>query len=83
MDIEFEEQLAEAMAECSNDPYAFVMLAFPWGSGTLENQKPEQWQVQILKDIRDNLLTVEEALKFAVASGHGIGKSALVAWLVL
>lgn len=83
MNSEYEEQLAEAMAECSDDPYAFVMLAFPWGSGALENQKPEQWQVQILQDIRDNLLTVEEALKFAVASGHGIGKSALVAWLIL
>ena len=83
MNSEYEEQLAEAMAECSDDPYAFVMLAFPWGEGTLENQKPEEWQVQILKNIRDKLLTVEEALKFAVASGHGIGKSALVAWLVL
>ena len=83
MNTEFEEQLAEAMAECSDDPYSFVMLAFPWGTGALEGKRPEEWQVQLLKDIRDKLLTVQEALKFALASGHGIGKSALVAWLVL
>lgn len=83
MDAEFEEQLAEAMAECSKDPYSFVMLAFPWGEGELEGKAPEVWQVEILQNIRDGLQTVEEALKFAVASGHGIGKSTLVAWLVL
>jgi hypothetical protein len=29
------------------------------------------------------LLTIEEAIQIARASGHGIGKSALVAWIIL
>lgn len=78
MNTEFEEQLTEAMAECSDDPYSFVMLAFPWGTGALEGKRPEEWQVQLLKDIRDKLLTVQEALKFALASGHGIGNPLLM-----
>lgn len=73
------------LASVSNDPYAYVMGAFPWGvEGTrLENAKgPEVWQEIKLKRIRDKLLTVTEAIQEAVASGHGVGKSAFVAWLI-
>lgn len=79
----------------ADDPFQFVMYAFPWGvKGTpLEHQTgPRKWQVEVLTEIRDHLAQQklngqmgEDMTMFreAVASGRGIGKSALVAWLVL
>src|SRR5690606_2066805 len=44
---------------------------------------PEPWQVKLLEELRDGLLTVEEAIQLARTSGHGIGKSACVSWIIL
>ena len=80
-----EEALIDFLAETSSDPYAFVMGAFPWGEpGTeLEDQTgPNEWQTGVLCDIRDGLLDLSEAIRIAVTSGHGVGKSALVSWLL-
>ncbi len=74
------------LAACSNDPMAFVLGAFPWGEPdtVLAGAKgPEPWQVEILDDIKAGLLTLDAAIRLARASGHGIGKSALVSWIVL
>jgi hypothetical protein len=71
-----------------------VLYAFPWGEkGTeLENYKhPEKWQTKLLCDVRDKLksgeIDVVEAakmvIKAATVSGHGIGKSAMVSWIIL
>src|SRR5262249_33762412 len=67
------------------DPFGFVMLAFPWGRrGPLLNERgPEPWQRALLEKLGEDLRTGTEAVRFATASGHGIGKSALVAWLIL
>ena len=76
------------------DPLAWVQYCFPWGvAGTdLSTETgPDQWQIDILSHIRDELTAgrqqpggvIQQALQIAVASGHGIGKSALVSWLVL
>lgn len=82
--LRLEEELAELMASCTQDPLRFVQVAFDWGHGELEAfDGPDQWQADILAGIRDGLLTLEEAVRVAVASGHGIGKSALVAWIIL
>lgn len=52
---------------------------------------PEPWQEKLLRDlgthIKDNMLRREMELdmvpwKSAVASGHGVGKSAFVAWVI-
>ena len=74
-----------------DDPLAFVLLLFPWGDpGTpLEHfQGPRKWQRDILIDIRDHIKQNNGKLDFdtfreAVASGRGIGKSALVSWLTI
>lgn len=74
-----------------DDPLAFVLLTFPWGEqGTpLEHFKgPRKWQRDILIDIRDHIAQNQGKIDFdtfreAVASGRGIGKSALVSWLVI
>ena len=74
------------LAACNKDPLAFVMGAFPWGEPgtTLEEfQGPEPWQREILIDIANGLLTRDRAIQLATASGHGIGKSCCVAWIIL
>lgn len=74
------------LGACSKDPYAFVLGAFPWGepgSRLEKEQGPNEWQTKVLKAVATGLLTVNEAIQIAVASGHGVGKSALVSWLLL
>jgi hypothetical protein len=74
-----------------NDPEKFVLFAFPWGEpGTpLERYKgPRTWQRQVLRDIKNHIadngdVDMYKVLRMATASGRGIGKSALVSWLVL
>lgn len=74
------------LAACSKDPLAFVLGAFPWGEPGTQLEAfagPETWQQGILAKIKDGLLTPNQAIQLAVASGHGVGKSALVAWILL
>ena len=64
-------------------PYEFVMFAFEWGVGELEGYDgPLQWQKDILDEVGKGL-SLGEAIQKAVASGHGIGKSSLISWLIL
>ena len=77
--------LIEELASFAYSSYEFVMWAFPWGEpGTeLANETgPAPWQAEILHSVDAKLITVDQALRHAVTSGHGVGKSALVAWLV-
>jgi hypothetical protein len=54
---------------------------FDWGCAELKGAAPEPWQRDVLCSIRDGL--PEEKVRIAVASGHGVGKTALVSWIVL
>lgn len=79
-----EQELVNAMASFSKDPYGWVLFSFEWGVGELKGHDgPDEWQAEVLKSVRDGLLTLGEAIQIAIASGHGIGKSALVSWLIL
>jgi hypothetical protein len=85
-EIEVDPQLIEALAEVGDDPLAFVMWAFPWGEpGTrlAEEVGPEEWQASLLSRIRDGLISPNQAILEATASGHGVGKSCCVAWIIL
>lgn len=78
------DNLAAEIAEYTDDPLGFVLFAFPWGEGELEKHEgPDDWQRQVLEDLGRGIITASEAIQIAVASGHGIGKSALVAWIIL
>jgi len=72
--------LIEAAHTFRHDPLGFVKFAW-------ENVKPHQWQEELLKDIgfklQNGAITKHEAILQAIASGHGIGKSCLVAWVIL
>jgi hypothetical protein len=78
--------------QVSDDPETFVMFAFPWGQKNtpLEHfSGPRRWQREVLRTIAQHIRrnrtpdAVLDALRAAVASGRGIGKSALVSWLIL
>jgi hypothetical protein len=86
-----DESLTAWLGSVSDDPYAYVMGAFPWGEpGTrlADFTGPEPWQEKQLKRIRDKLKgfrdnnSLSQIIQEAIASGHGVGKSALVAWLI-
>lgn len=94
---EFDE-LLETLAEYSSDPLGFVMWNYPWGEpgSELENfTGPELWQIEILTDLGNGIISIREAIaaargmeaatdpvQIARTSGHGIGKSALVSWIL-
>jgi hypothetical protein len=80
-------RLGMRLRELRDDPYRWVLYAFPWGRGELaESQGPDDWQREVLISIGEQLREGAElgaVIREATASGHGIGKSALVAWLIL
>jgi hypothetical protein len=78
---ETDDDLTEQLLLCSDDPLAFVRLAFP-------DIKPEKWQREVLEHIGNQLqenarLDRWKAVMVAVASGNGIGKTGLLAWVVI
>lgn len=83
--------LAEWARDCAEDPLRFVLEAYPWGEpGPLQDHDgPDTWQTAFLvrlgQEVRargfDGKNPVQP-IRFATSSGHGIGKSVMVAWLV-
>jgi hypothetical protein len=71
----------------THDPLGFVLWPFPWGvAGTsLENEDgPDEWQREQLSAIGASLTADPfKLIQDATASGHGIGKSTEVSWLIL
>lgn len=77
-------ELADELARYTHDPLGFVYAAFPWGEGELEGKTgPDKWQAEVLQDIGRGVKNINSVVREAVASGNGIGKSCLVAWLIL
>jgi hypothetical protein len=81
-----ESQLIEEIADCTHDPVRLVQNVYPWGKNELkESQGPRPWQQEILGYVGDWLSrrdTRFQPCMVAVASGHGIGKSALVSMFI-
>lgn len=78
-----QDRLVSEIAACASDPLRYVHLNFPWGTGELAaHPGPDVWQERTLAYIRDEIQSKRFPIQVAVASGHGIGKSALMAMLV-
>ncbi len=81
-----ESRLIQFIARDKHDPLAFVKSAYPWGKGELaDSTGPREWQSETLDTIGKHLrdpATRHTPLRIAVASGHGIGKSALISMVV-
>jgi hypothetical protein len=81
-----DEKVLEWLVSVQNDPLAFTQTAYPWnvpGSILEKYSGPDEWSRNLFERIRIGLLTPNQAIQEATASGHGIGKSATVAWLIL
>lgn len=85
-----EADLFKLVASCYADPLRFVKAMYTWGEGELRGwDGPDKWQEeflvnwgeQIKKRGFDGVHAVMPILD-ATVSGHGIGKSALVAWII-
>lgn len=89
----FDLELIEDIASFYDDPLGFILYAFPWGEkGTplAGEEGPDSWQVDICHVVQDHIrrgftldAALQEAMQVAVASGHGIGKTAFIAWIIL
>lgn len=81
IDLQTKARIAKVAAACKYDPLKWAQNAWDWGNGALEDKTLRQWQTSILGEIRDHLSNPETRympFRKAVASGHGIGKSALM-----
>jgi hypothetical protein len=87
-----DQQTAEFVGQFYADPMGFVLACYPWGkAGTIlaKETGPDIWQAEHLAWIGDqvskhrfNGTSPVEAIRSTVSSGHGIGKSVDVAWIV-
>lgn len=85
-------QLADEVAKCYHDPLRFVMLAYPWkeqGTPLAQHEGPDTWQAEVLREIGENSkkrsfdgVKPVAPLRVAIAKGHGIGGTTLLAWIV-
>lgn len=80
-----EQQIIESAARYQHDPLGWAMFAYDWGHGELAGyDAPREWQADVMRDIANHLQNPETRympLMIAVASGHGIGKSAEIGML--
>jgi len=83
------DELFGMLAGFQHDPLGFVRWAFPWGQpGTVleDEEGPEIWQAEQLDRIGQKLRaggSLGCVIEEDISSGHGVGKSAEVAWLIL
>lgn len=84
-------QIAEFVSQFYDDPLGFVIACYPWGEpGLLERETgPDTWQREHLTWIGEQVRAHRfdgtnpvDPIRSTVSSGHGIGKSVEVAWIV-
>ncbi|WP_034159081.1 terminase [Sphingomonas sp. ERG5] len=78
--------LALEISAYRHDPLGHALYVYPWGRGALSGVVgPRGWQREVLNTIGAHLAdpaTRHVPCRIARASGHGIGKSALIAMVV-
>lgn len=88
------DELLVELASFALKPRSFVYWAWTWaekGTELEKRQGPELWQDELLGYLEKQLLLgllqpdqiIAEAIQIAVKSGHDVGKSALVCWLII
>jgi hypothetical protein len=83
------EELVDKLLSFELDPLGFVLWAFPWGqAGTAlaGEEGPETWQMEQLDRVGQRLRAGGDdgaVIEEDTTAGHGVGKSALVSWMIL
>ncbi len=81
-----EKSLRMAVASFKWHPLKYVLYAYRWGQGELAQvQGPRDWQTKVLKHMGECLqdpVKRFQPILIAIASGHGIGKSALIGMII-
>lgn len=83
-----DETIIDDIASFTDDPLGFVNYAFPWGEEQTDLSDvsgPRSWQKELFEDLGKHLQNKEtrfQPFQYAVASGHGIGKSAAIGMLI-
>jgi len=81
-----EDLIAAAAVRFKHDPRGWTNYAFDWGQGQLQRHPgPRAWQAEtfdIIGEHLSNSATRFQPCRIAVASGHGIGKSAFISMLL-
>ena len=83
--------LIDQVASYALDPLGFVVFAFPWGEPGTElanSTGPRDWQRELLAELGRRLREGYQLGKLlpilmARASGHGVRKSTVAAWITL
>ena len=84
--IDVERELVNEIASFAHDPLGFVRFAFPWGEDGTELVSatgPRAWQAELLQGLGRRLHETREPIRIARASGHGVGKSTIAAWVTI
>jgi hypothetical protein len=83
---DLEQELVNDIYEFRFDPLGFVKYAYDWEAGELSKSSgPRTWQAEMLTELGEHLANPEtryQPFQQAIASGHGIGKSADVAFII-
>lgn len=88
----YEQLLHAAVADYYADPLGFVLFGYPWrqaGTFLEHHDGPDVWQEDFLrrlgKHVEDRAFdghTPVDPIRMAASKGHGVGGSALAAWIV-
>lgn len=85
-------ELADLISRTWWDPFLFAKIAFPWrqpGTFLADYDGPDEFQTGVLVQIGTQLRAISagtapsNTIRIAVSSGHGVGKSALMAMIEL
>jgi hypothetical protein len=82
---DFDLSLADDAARFFYNPTGFTRYAYPWGevdSPLAKYPGPDAWQIEVMDYIGKALQTSDKAVRVAISSGHGSGKSALFSFLI-
>jgi hypothetical protein len=90
MALQTEIDLVDSIAGFAHDPLGFVRFAYPWGEAATELADatgPRVWQAELLAELGRRLregrqLGLILPVLMARASGHGVGKSTVAAWML-
>lgn len=81
-----EKRLNLEFGDCYDNPLAFVEMAFVnyWEESKEQQKGPDKWQANLLERVGKEFFNdPDTVIREAISSGHGIGKSTIVAWIIL